>query len=149
MARDRLASEGEGWFLSLDPSIRLEYAGSRPVRVVPSDIVFEGRLSLDAGGMPIELFEAPSPHTDDATLVYLPGEKMLFLGDSISGVFPTWKTDPVPGLALLARIGEIDAGSCLFGHWPLCSKEEILSFLKEECGENSMDPGTVQAVRER
>ncbi len=132
-ARERIAREGTSWILALDPSVGREYAGGAPVTVVQADITYEGRLFLDAGDMPAKVFEAPSPHTDDATLVYLPEEKLLILGDAPCGVFPTWSTDPVRGRQLIAAIDATGAELCLSGHWLLQTREELTAFIEEEC----------------
>ena len=81
----KIAAEGEETFLSLDPSIRKEYEGGRPVVIVPADIEFNQTLRLDPGGLSVCLSTSVSPHTDDTTLVYIPEEKFLFVGDCICG----------------------------------------------------------------
>ena len=128
--KDRIAKEGAESFLSLDASIRKEYAGGRPVVIVPADMEFEGELRLDAGKTPIRLFEASSPHTDDSTLVYLPGEKILFLGDAPCGEFPTWEQDREKTLQFIRTIEAIDASICISSHWLPQTKEELLAELK-------------------
>ena len=132
-ARERIAREGTGWILALDPSVALEYAGGAPVTVVPADVTYEGRLLLDAGNVPAEVFEAPSPHTDDATLVYLPTEKLLILGDAPCGVFPTWSTDPAQGRKLIAAVEATGAELCLSGHWLMETRRELVDSVEAEC----------------
>ena len=130
--KEKISREGEESFLSLDPSIPREYAGGRPVVIVPADIVFGDRMELDPGGVPVCLSTCVSPHTDDTTLVYLPGEKYLFLGDCISGVFPTWERDPARTRQLIGTLRGIDADRCIGGHWPVFKKEELLHALEVE-----------------
>ena len=91
--RRRLKQEGKNVFLDLDESIRLEYAGDQDVIITDPDIVFSGNLLLDAGNCPIRLFQAEAPHTDDSTLIEVPGEGVLFIGDAAGGTFPTWIKD--------------------------------------------------------
>lgn len=80
------SEENDRKFLELDPSIALEYKDDRPIVVKEADIIFEDRLHLNAGNTQIELFQAPSSHTSDSTLILLPEEKVLFFGDALSGV---------------------------------------------------------------
>ena len=131
--RDRLEREGEGFFLSADASIEREYTGNRPVIVVPSDIIFTDRLELDAGNTPIEIFQAVSPHTDDASLVYLPEEKLLFMGDAPCGVFPTWASDPVLAERFADVIEKTGAIRCLGGHWTILESKEVITDLRKNC----------------
>ena len=138
-ARERIAREGADWILRLDPSVGREYAGGAPVTVVPADITYECRLLLDAGEMPVEVFEAPSPHTDDATLVYVPSEKLLILGDAPCGVFPTWKADPAKGRALIAAVDRTGAETFLGGHWLPQTRREFADFIESECRESERD----------
>ena len=128
----KIATEGEETFLSLDPSIRKEYEGGRPVVIVPADIEFNQTLRLDPGGLSVCLSTSVSPHTDDTTLVYIPEEKFLFVGDCICGEFPTWEKDSQKTKDLIRTIEGIEAQHCLGGHWTLLTKEELLIALRED-----------------
>ena len=130
--RDRIEKNGPEEFLALDESIRLEYAGNRPVHIVPADLEYTGEIHLDAGNCPIRVFQAPSPHTDDTTLIELPGEKVLFIGDSNSGSFPSWQKDPVLARELAAVIEAVDVPTCLEGHWVPVNPEDTLADLMSE-----------------
>ena len=71
--RDRIGREGIEAFLAMDESIRREYAGNRPVVIVPADVVFTGGIDIDLGGCSVHAFEVESPHTDDwSALGYRP-----------------------------------------------------------------------------
>ncbi len=129
--RTRLDREGPEAFLSLDESVRREYAGNKPVVIVPADLVYTGELLLDTGGCHIRVFEVESPHTEDATLIEVPGEKVLFLGDAAGGVFPTWEKDPALCRRLVETIRKSCAEICLEGHWTPETKEETIRDLLE------------------
>ncbi len=130
--RKRLEAEGPGFFLEMDESIRLEYeGGKKPVTVVPADLVFRGEIQLDPGGCPVRIFQAESPHTDDSTLVWLPGEKVLIMGDSDCGAFPGGKVDPVPAGKLAGTVRDAGAEICLVGHWTPLSPDEVIHDLLE------------------
>ena len=124
--------ESDQEFLKLDPSIAKEYEDGREIIVVPADIVYEKEMILNTGDLTVKVFEAVSPHTDDATLVYVLEEKILFIGDSTSGVFPSWIADPGLLKQLMDRIEETDADHIIGGHWPIDTKEELLERLAEE-----------------
>ena len=129
--RERLAQEGPAFFLAMDASVRREYAGDRPVIVTLADLVYTDEMLLDAGGCPVRVFRAEAPHTDDSTLVAVPGEKMLFLGDAACGVFSTGEKDPSACRKLAAAIEASGAEVCLEGHWTPLSAEESIRDLME------------------
>ncbi|MBQ6526889.1 MAG: MBL fold metallo-hydrolase [Clostridia bacterium] len=128
-ARERISREGTGWFLALDESIRLEYPDNTPVIVKEADMLFQGSLLLDAGNCPVRVFQAPSPHTDDTTLVEVCNDRILFLGDACGGTFPTWVRDPALSRQLAEVIQSTNARTCVEGHWTPLSKEETVQDL--------------------
>jgi len=129
---DMVRMEGEQKFFDLDPSIRKEYASGEAVVIVPADIEFDDRLSFDLGGVTVRLSTCISPHTDDTTLVYVPEEKVLFVGDAISGVFPTWERDPEKTKMLVDTLTTFDADQIVGGHWYVFQKDELLNALLAE-----------------
>ena len=130
-AREQLAQEGDGAFLSLDERIRREYAGGMPMVVTQADVIYEDEMLLEPGGCSVRAFQAESPHTDDSTLIEVPGEGVLFLGDSTCGALPTWERDPGLRRKLADRIAASNAEICLMGHWTPLTKDETLQDLLE------------------
>ena len=130
--RARLAQEGPAFFFALHETIRREYAPDDPVVVTTPDVVFKGELRLDAGNCPIRLFQAESPHTDDATLIEAPGA--LFLGDAAGGVFPTWEKDPALCLKLAATVASSGAPVCVTGHGTPAPRDDVVRDLIEDAG---------------
>ena len=126
---EQLKDNGPDYFLSMDPSIRKEYPSGKTVIITPADVVFHEKLTLDPGGIRVQLLTCNSPHTDDTTLVFVPEEKILFVGDCISGVFPTWERDPVKTAELIDTLRDLDADHCIGGHWPVFDKGELLEAL--------------------
>ena len=128
-AARKIKDEGEESFLSLDATIRREYADGKPVIVTLPDMTFSGEMMLDAGNCPIRIFQAESPHTDDSTLIYVPDDKVLIMGDCTGGQFPGWEVDQTLADKLADTIQKIDADICLPGHWTPLSKEYIVNDL--------------------
>ena len=129
--RDRVASEGTDFFLAMHDSIRREYADGKPVIITLADMVFRGEMTLDPGNCPIRVFQAEAPHTDDSTLVEIPGERVLILGDSTGGTFPDWTVDPALAAKLAETVRSIHPDICLDGHWTPLSPKEIIQELLE------------------
>ena len=113
--------------VSLDPFTEAEYASGQPVKVVLPDMVYEDSAMIDAGSLEIEVMEAVSPHTDDSTLIYIPQEKCLFLGDAVLGNFPSGEVDPEKMDRLIAAVQRLDFTYALTGHWEMSTKEKLLA----------------------
>lgn len=128
---DQISRKGRDWFLSLDEKIGSEYAGGRPIVITFPDLLYSGAFTADAGNCPIRIFQAESPHTEDSTLVYVGGEKVLFAGDAAYGVFPTWESDPLLCGKLAEAIRPLDAELCVLSHQAPASKAETLRDLLE------------------
>jgi len=63
---------------------------------------FRDRLTLDVGGVRVELFEFTGLHSDSDILVLLPGERMVFTGDTFwGGQLPVLRTASRPELERL------------------------------------------------
>ena len=129
--RRRLEAEGTAFFLEMDERIRNEYEDGKPVVVTLADLVFRGEMLLDAGNCPIRVFQAEAPHTDDSTLIEIPGEKLLILGDCTGGAFPEWTVDQTLADKLAQTVREINPEICLPGHWTPLSPEIIIQDLLE------------------
>ena len=116
-------------FLRSDPCIIREYAGGVPLVVVPADEELTGDRTLDLGDVAVELHYAESPHTDDALLVYVPDDKVLFVGDAQLGEFPTWFMNPDKSAALKRQVMSYDVRTVIDGHWRSYTKAEYLEEL--------------------
>ena len=129
--RDRIEKEGTNFFLDMDASIRLEYADDKPVVITLADMVFHGEMMLDAGNCPVRIFQAEAPHTDDSTLIDVPGEHVLILGDSTGGTFPDGTMNPLLAGKLAETVRKVNPAICLLGHWTPLSPENIIQDLLE------------------
>ena len=127
--RDMIERNGADVFLDQYESIRVEYAGNRPVKIVTSDLEFSGEMMFDAGGCRIRVFQADAPHTDDSTFIEVIDDGVLFIGDAILGDFPSGRKDRRLCWSLMDTIKSSDAHSCVFGHWGAMSKKEALAGL--------------------
>ena len=127
--REKIRSEGTEMFFSMHDSIRREYASGQPVKVTLSDMAFLGEMNLELGSCPVKLFQAEAPHTDDSTLIFVPGEKTLFLGDAAGGVFPSWEKDPALCKKLADTLAHIDADVMLESHAEPATKREMIEDL--------------------
>ena len=101
--------------------------------VTEADLVFSGEILLDPGNCPVRVFQAEAPHTDDSTLIHVPGEGVLFIGDAGCGALPDWKKDPALAQKLADTVRGTGAALCVDGHWePLNNEDAVQSILTEE-----------------
>lgn len=97
------------------------------------DIVFEGSIHIDLGNKVCVLERIRSTHTDDSTIVYIPDEKVVFLGDSAYGTTTNslfhYKQSQL--LPMIEDIQKYDASHFLLGHESICDIDEMNVFWKE------------------
>ena len=116
-------------FLKSDPCIRREYAGGLPLVVVPAqEEITDGSL-IELGGVRAQLLYAESPHTEDALLVYVPDDRVVFIGDAQLGEFPSWRMDYDKLQSLESQILSLDVKTVVDGHWKVYSKADFLAEL--------------------
>ena len=118
-------------FRELDTSILNEYPINKDIIVKKADIIYNNKLTIDLGNTTFEVFECISPHSDDCTLIYLPKEKVIFIGDGVCGEFPTWIVDPVIGEKMIEILKNIDFNTSIGGHWDNLNKEDLIEFIKQ------------------
>lgn len=114
-------------FINSDPTIRREYAGGVPVVVVPADEIVREDRTIDLGGVTVKIMLSASPHTDDALLVFVPKDRVLFVGDAQLGQFPSWRMDWDKLAAFADKVRGIDADTVIDGHWKPYTKEEFMA----------------------
>ena len=122
-------AEDPSWktrFLTSDPSVREEYSGGVPLVIVPGDEEICGDRDIDLGGVTARILYTDSPHTDDALMVHVPEDRVLFIGDAQLGEFPSWRMDFDKLARLAEKIREIDAEIIIDGHWRPYGKDDFL-----------------------
>lgn len=114
-----------------DECLNREYGDNKKIVVVLSDIQFEKELTINLGGVTARIFHVESPHSEDTVLIYVPEEKILFLGDSTSeDFFNDSYMDRDKLDKLINLIESTDCKYCILGHAEPLTKEELLYYLK-------------------
>ncbi|TFB15028.1 MBL fold metallo-hydrolase [Filobacillus milosensis] len=92
-----------------------------------TDISFEKSLTIDLGNKICLIDRVRSTHTDDSTIVFVPNEKVLFLGDSAYGTTKNklFHYDQDMLLPMMEDIKKYDAKDYLLGHESICDLEEM------------------------
>lgn len=110
-----------------------EYDGIDEVTIVPAQLEFEDRIRLDLGELTAEIFHTVAPHSEDSVCIYIPEEKVLFLGDCICpDYFNGGYLNKEKLGALIQVIEKTDCRYCILSHDEPSTKEELLEYLYGE-----------------
>jgi cyclase len=98
-------------------------------------ITFTRDLTLRVGDHTFYLLGTPG-HTQGQIAVYIPEERVVFVGDTIFNNCQTWiyEADPDAWLKALRRIASLDVDYIVPGHGPVCTKGYVdvqSAFLRE------------------
>ncbi len=98
-------------------------------------VTFTGDLSLRVGDHTFHLISTPG-HTAGQIAVYIPEERVVFVGDTIFNNCQTWiyEADPDAWLRSLRRIALLDVDVIVPGHGPVCTRDYVQvqsAFLRE------------------
>lgn len=105
-----------------------EYPDLSAIRVRTGDIVYRDRLTLDLGGVHAILMHLENSHADDCSIVYIPEEKVVYLGDiTYEDLHHTPPCIHQARYAALRKaLEETDFTLAVPGHQGLKTKAEIL-----------------------
>jgi glyoxylase-like metal-dependent hydrolase (beta-lactamase superfamily II) len=67
-----------------DLNMRIEYQDCLKIKVKTADIIFNHELSINCGDITCIIKHVTNDHSPDSCVVFVPEEKVLFLGDIIS-----------------------------------------------------------------
>lgn len=97
------------------------------------DVIFEKTLTIDLGNKLCILEKIKSTHTDDSTIIYIPDEKVIFLGDCAYGTTTNslfhYKQSML--LPMIKDIQKYDAEMFLLGHESICDSNEMNIYWEE------------------
>ncbi|MCH7321531.1 MBL fold metallo-hydrolase [Solibacillus sp. MA9] len=97
------------------------------------DVIFEDTLTIDLGNKICIIERINATHTDDSTIIYIPDEKVIFLGDCPYGTTTNslfhYKQSLL--LPMIEDIQKFDAELFLLGHESICDSNEMNIFWEE------------------
>jgi cyclase len=98
------------------------------ITVTPPMTTFEGELSLTVGSKDIHLIEVGPAHTRGDTMVYIPGDRVVFSGDIlfIGGHPIIWAGPTSNWLRACDRILAMDVETIVPGHGPITDKQGVV-----------------------
>ncbi|UCC17802.1 MAG: MBL fold metallo-hydrolase [Dehalococcoidales bacterium] len=117
-----------------DQCIRLEYPDRSKIKVVTAEIEFNGSITFDLGGVSCEIREFTSPHSIDSVLIYVPKERIVFIGDAESGDYyqNNGEYDRAKLTEMIIVLEKIDVDTIMPGHDGPQPKAAVMNFLKNE-----------------
>ncbi|HBF59018.1 MAG TPA: Zn-dependent hydrolase [Exiguobacterium sp.] len=108
-------------------AIKLEFGTTRDIEVVLPTIGFTGQLEIDLGGVQCQLIEVENDHSPGSLLVYIPEERVVFLGDAMyADIFSSkWNYTVERTKRLLATIDRLEADYYVWSHGEAMPKSEF------------------------
>ncbi|MDQ6468102.1 MBL fold metallo-hydrolase [Exiguobacterium acetylicum] len=108
-------------------AIKLEFGTTCDIEVVLPTIGFTGQLEIDLGGVQCQLIEVENDHSPGSLLVYIPEERVVFLGDAMyADIFSSkWNYTVERTKRLLAAIDRLEADYYVWSHGEAMPKSEF------------------------
>jgi glyoxylase-like metal-dependent hydrolase (beta-lactamase superfamily II) len=109
--------------------IRRELPAPRTVEIAPVDVAFDEQLDLDLGGVTVHARYVESDHCDDAVIVYVGPDRLLFLGDALCPG-PQGEMTEAKAFPLFDTVLAYDAEHFVEGHHPaVTNRAEMVELL--------------------
>ncbi|GLC81634.1 MBL fold metallo-hydrolase [Lacrimispora brassicae] len=113
-----------------DTCIRKEYPLPAEIQVVTSHVSFEKAMKIDLGDVAAELHHVESPHSEDCVCIFIPEERVLFIGDAVGvDYYNNCFLDKDKLRSLIGAMEGFDFDICVMGHTEPMSKEKVLSIM--------------------
>ena len=124
--------------------------GERPgffddVTLVPPSITFETQMTIDAGGVHVDLHHTPG-HTSDSIVAYVRERRLLFAGDCVEDPLPLLESGPLDGWAAALRAWTLrDVAAVIPAHGAIAGSDLLASnaaYLESLLDEHAAPPRT-------
>ncbi|MCM3693294.1 MBL fold metallo-hydrolase [Neobacillus niacini] len=97
------------------------------------DLAFTNKIEIDLGGVTCVVEHVGGVHAQDSSIIYIPDEKIMFLGDCIYQDFYSgeWSYDLEELVILLDKIKKYEVDMYVTGHQNPKTREEMWSFFDD------------------
>lgn len=97
------------------------------------DLLFQGEFLIDLGGCSCIIREIVNPHRKDGTIIYVPEEKTLFLGDAAYGRNMNGHNfyERLSVFQMMQEVDSYDSEFYICSHESMCTKEEMISYFEQ------------------
>lgn len=109
--------------------IKINYS-SEQWSYINFDILFQGEFVINLGGCTCCIKELINPHRKDGTIIYVPDERTLFLGDAAYGKAVNGHNylDRHEVIKMMEEVDTYEAEYYLCSHESICTKDEMMSY---------------------
>ncbi|WP_214722137.1 MBL fold metallo-hydrolase [Exiguobacterium sp. s192] len=133
-------------------AIKLEFGASRDIELVLPTIRFAGQLEVDLGGVQCLLRQVENDHSPGSALIYVPQDRVLFLGDAMyADIFSAkWNYTVEQTTRLLDVIAEYDADYYVWSHGEAMPKdafEQEVRLLRQAIEVTKQAAGKISEMR--
>ncbi|MFK9092732.1 MBL fold metallo-hydrolase [Bacillus salipaludis] len=113
--------------------IKLEMPNRDYLELKVPDLTFTNKIEMDLGGVTCVVEHVGGVHAQDSSIIYIPDEKVMFLGDCIYQDFYSgeWSYDQNELLILVDKIKKYDVNTYVTGHQDPKNREEMWNFFDE------------------
>lgn len=133
--------------------MKLEMPDRSDLKIGNADITFKDKFESDLGGISCIIENVGGCHSEDSSVIYVPDEKVMFLGDCLSEDFYSgdWSYDKDALTAMINKIQKYDADIYVMSHCNPQSREEVWAFLDKlmNIGELAQDDTESHKVVDR
>ena len=126
---------------SVSEHIREELPAPRVVEIAPADVVFAEHIELDLGGVRVTVEHVGGDHCDDACVMLVEPDALLFLGDCLGGSSQGTLTAEL-ALPLYDRLLAYPAERYVEGHHPAVETRTEFEELIEKARAAARGEGT-------
>ncbi len=96
------------------------------------DITFDSKLEIDLGGVNCIIENVKGDHAEDSCIVYIPSDKVMFLGDCLSPDFCGGaRSYSHKVIDMINKIKKYDVNTYIAAHDEPIDKDEIHQYFKE------------------
>ena len=115
-----------------DTNIRIEYSNPFDIKVRNADILFEKELIINLGALTCVCYQVDNDHSPDSVVIYIPEEKVLFLGDIISPNYHHGNEHytQMKFNNLIEELFKIDFELAVHGHTEVFTRETLRLFFQ-------------------
>ncbi|MFB5192724.1 MBL fold metallo-hydrolase [Alicyclobacillus fastidiosus] len=97
-------------------NIKKELGNERDVVIPLPNITYMVQMSMDLGGVSCLIEHVGGDHAYDSSVVYIPEEKVLFVGDAMYANTKTWSYTTENTLKLIHKLEKYDLEVCFLSH---------------------------------
>ena len=119
--------------------MRVEYPKLEEIDVRLPELVFNRELRLDLGGCHAVLRQVTNPHTPDGVVIWLPEERVIFVGDAAYEelVGSDWVDHPDKLSVFSDTLREMDFTHCFIGHGEPMTRKALFDWFDQRISAES------------